>query len=69
MPTKTELRIDQIYAPKVIDSDGDAQFSLSDKDGNEVTITCRQNVLPSLISMLNRLYKDAYDRAHSKPLN
>lgn len=69
MADKTELRIDQIFGTKVLDSDGDAQFCLSDKQGNEVTITCRQNVLPSLISVLQDLYKEAYAKAHAKPLN
>lgn len=69
MAEKIELTLDQMFGFKVIDRDGRAEFSFSDAAGREVTITCKHNALPSLISQLNQLYQEAYAKVKQAPLN
>ncbi|KAB1068895.1 hypothetical protein [Methylobacterium planeticum] len=69
MAEKLEIRWDQIYDAKVVDDSGHVQFTLNDASGNEVVVHCAYNDLPSLLSTLQNLYKEGYDRAAAKPKN
>lgn len=69
MATKFEIQWDQIFDLAVEDDDGNVRFSLSGRDGTEVTIRCKQNELRTFLNVMGPLYQEARDRFHAKRMN